>query len=111
MEPDIQMKEGQEPPSGAGPFVGAVIIILLLALGAFYFWNSKLGEANNNPPPLILGNDSAGADATSDSAAGLPPQGNSDSPEAIDADIQAMNIDQFDAQTASSLEAFQQNVQ
>lgn len=103
MEPDNQIKDGQESPSGAGPFVGAVIIILLLALGAFYFWNSKLSEVNNNPPPLILGNDSADAGASSDLGAGLPPQGDSDTLESINADIEAMNIEQFsDAQAVSA---------
>lgn len=110
MEPDNQIKDGQESPSGAGPFVGAVIIILLLALGAFYFWNSKLSAVDNNPPPLILGNDPESAEPSSDAEAGLPPQGDSDTPESINADIQAMNLDQFSAETNSNLQGFEQSI-
>ncbi|MDO8481927.1 MAG: hypothetical protein Q7S75_02510 [bacterium] len=101
-----------EPSSSStGPFVGAIIIILLLALGAFYFWNYKLDTINNNPPPLILGNDTASADPSSDAGAGLPAQQTSDEAAAIEADLQAMNIDQFNAQTDANLQGFQQSAQ
>ncbi len=95
-----------EKSSGAGSIIGAVIIIVLLAIGAFYFWGAKLNERNDNPPPLILGNETADTDLASDTAAGLPPQQASDDTAAINADIQAMNIDALGAQTASSLEAY-----
>jgi hypothetical protein len=109
MEPYNQANNAT-PPSGSGPFMGALIIILLLALGAYYFWSSKPDITNNNPPPLILGNeDDTGA--SSDSSAGFPPQGNSDSPEAIDADLQVINLNQFDASIDASLEGFKQNAQ
>jgi len=90
--------------SGVGSIIGAIIIIILLAAGAFYFWGAKLNETGNNPPPLILGNEAADS---SDVASGLPPQQTSDDEAAINADIQAMNIDQLDAQTAGSLEEYQ----
>ncbi|MEK7107020.1 MAG: hypothetical protein AAB899_02435 [Patescibacteria group bacterium] len=48
--------------SGVGSIVGAIIIIILLAAGAFYFWGAELNTRDNNPPPLILGNETAGAD-------------------------------------------------
>ncbi|OGG71155.1 hypothetical protein A3F27_01915 [Candidatus Kaiserbacteria bacterium RIFCSPHIGHO2_12_FULL_53_13] len=103
----VQKPEG----SGTGALVGAVIIIILLAVGAFYFWGAKLNQGNDNPLPLILGNDSASDEPSSDASAGLPPQGNSDDADAIIADLEAMNTDQLDAQTASSVEAFGAGVQ
>lgn len=57
-----------EKPGGAGSIIGAIIIILLLAAGAFYFWGAKLNTVDNNPPPLILGNETADADTSSTSA-------------------------------------------
>ena len=36
-----------------GPTVGIVIIIVLLLLGAFYFWGEQLNRQNKNPPVLI----------------------------------------------------------
>ncbi|MDP3965367.1 MAG: hypothetical protein Q8Q13_01040 [bacterium] len=92
--------------SGAGSIIGAIIIILLLAAGAFYFWGAKLNGTDTNPPPLILGNETAGADASSDVASGLPPQQTSDDEAAINADIQAMNIDQLNAQNDASLQTY-----
>ncbi|GEM_PF-1288643 len=98
----------QKKPSGMGAFIGAIIIIILLAVGGLYFWGAKLNQTSTNPPPLILGNDTSGAEqvATSDVAAGLPPQQTSDDPAAISADLNAMNLNQLDAQTASSANAF-----
>lgn|SRR3989338_7543499 len=114
MEQENQVNEAVESqvsPSGTGPFVGAIIIILLMAVGAFYFWNSKSGSENNNPPPLILGNDTASADVSSDTASGLPPQQTSDSPESINADLEAMNLNQFNSQNDANLQGFQRSAQ
>lgn len=94
------------PKSGMGALVGAVIIILLLAFGAFYFWGAKLNSGSTNPPPLILGNETASAVISSDSSIGLPAQGNSDEAAAISADVQAMNIDLLSAQNTGSLQSF-----
>lgn len=101
----------EQSPSGMGPFVGAAIVILLLGLGAFYFWNSELTSINDNPPPLILGNDPESAEPSSDAEAGLPPQGESDAAESIEAEIQAMDLNQFDAQIDKSLQEFGQSAQ
>ncbi|MDO8553106.1 MAG: hypothetical protein Q7S01_06335 [bacterium] len=87
--------------SGAGSIVGAIIIIILLAIGAFYFWGAQLNNVDNNPPPLILGNETS--ESESDATAGLPAQQTSDETAAINADIQAMNIDRLnEAQVASA---------
>ena len=100
----------QKRSSGTGSLVGAVIIILLLAFGALYFWGAKLNDGNSNPPPLILGNEPV-ADETSDTSAGLPPMGSSDEAAAIEADIEAMNFDQLDAQTANNRQGFEGSAQ
>lgn len=96
----------QNKSAGTGSLVGAVIIILLLAFGAFYFWGAKLNQGDDNPPPLILGDETA-----SDESSGLPPQQASDETAAIEADLQAMNIDTLSAQTANNLQGFQGSAQ
>lgn len=96
----MPLQENQH--SGTGSLVGAIIIILLLAFGAFYFWGAKLNTGSNNPPPLILGDEAA-----SDESSGLPLQQTSDETAAIEADLQAMNIDALNAQTANNLQGIQ----
>ena len=38
-------------PEGMGPLVGIVIIVVMLALGALYFWGKRLNE--QAPVPYI----------------------------------------------------------
>jgi len=60
--PSLASGEGGSPgqKSSAGPIVGAVIIVVVLILGALYFWGAHLNATNQeNNLPLILGNDSA----------------------------------------------------
>ena len=46
--------------SGVGPVVGAIIIIVLLAFGALYFYGEYLNSQNNpQEVPLIQGDISA----------------------------------------------------
>lgn len=97
-----------EKKSSVGAVIGTVIVILLLILGALYFWGARLNEKSDNPPPYILGAESSGE---SDTAAGLPPQGSSDEAADIDADIQAMNMSQFEAETQNSQAAFNAEAQ
>ncbi len=86
-----------------GPIAGAVIVILLLIAGGLYFWGAAINAENpNNTPPLILGNDVP----ASDESAGLPEQSSSDETSAIEADLNAMNMDQFETQTEGSVSAF-----
>ena len=92
--------------SGTGAIAGAVVIILLLALGAFYFWGTKLNLPDTNPPPVILSNETASALISSDTSAGLPPQGTSDDVDAISADLQAMNIDQLNSENSVTVQTF-----
>lgn len=57
-------KEGHLLPAGhksspVGPTVGVVIILVLLILGALYFWGANLNRPNpNDNLPLIPSNDS-----------------------------------------------------
>jgi hypothetical protein len=42
--------------TSVGPTVGIIIIVILLAFGALYFWGAKLNSADQNQPlPLIPG--------------------------------------------------------
>ena len=110
-QPPIMNNEEPAEKAGIGALVGTLIIILLLALGAFYFWGSRLNTGNENPPPLILGNDEASAIPESDSSAGLPSQQESDDADAISADIEAMNMQQLESETANSQQSFGAEVQ
>lgn len=103
-----------EPPkSGVGPIAGAIVVILLLIAGGLYFWGAKLNEANRiDPVPYIPSEDalpSGGAD--SDTSSGLPPQGSSDDAAAIQADLEAMNFNQFESQTEADVNNFNQETQ
>jgi hypothetical protein len=40
----------EAPKKSFGPLIGIVIIIIVLAIGAFYFWGAKVTEDNNLPP-------------------------------------------------------------
>lgn len=102
-----QVQPDKPARSGVGSIVGAIIIIILLAVGALYFWGAKLNERNDSPLPLILGNETTESNLSSDAAAGLPPLQESDDAATINADIQAMDIGALNAQTASSFEAYQ----
>ena len=53
-QPTIATKERKQ----IGPIVGTAIILAILVLGGLYFWGSRLNRNEQNPPPLILGNDS-----------------------------------------------------
>ncbi len=41
--------------SGTGPIVGVFIIVLLLVVGALYFWGAELNRADAQPLPFIPG--------------------------------------------------------
>ena len=97
--------------SGAGAIVGAIIIIILLLLGAFYFWGARLNSLNSNPPPLILGNETADASASSDTSSGLPPQGTSDEVAQINADLRAMDLDKLGEQNNGTVQSVNASVQ
>ncbi len=45
--------------SGSGPIVGVSIIVVLLIVGALYFWGAELNETEVQPLPLIPAESSA----------------------------------------------------
>jgi len=100
---------GPSQKTGSGALVGTIIIIILLAVGAYYLWITRNSDTDN-PPPLILGNDIVDS-SVSDINAGLPPQSESDEADAISADLKAMNIDEFSAQNTGSVSAYEAGVQ
>ena len=102
--------EGQIQKPGSGALVGTVIIIILLAIGAYYSWATR-NSNNDNPPPLILGNDIVDNGTSSDITAGLPPQSESDEADAISADLEAMNMETFSAQNTESTQSYEASVQ
>lgn len=103
----------QDPPeektgSNTGALVGTLIIVVLVAIAAFYFWGARLNERSDNPPSYQSGEESAGSN---DTQAGLPPQTSSDSADDIYADIEAMNIQQMEAANANSSQSFEASAQ
>jgi flagellar basal body-associated protein FliL len=49
MEPDTTIPE-TEPKGSTGPLVGSIIIIIILVVGAIYFWGGKLNKTEENAP-------------------------------------------------------------
>ena len=95
-----------QPPkhSPIGPIAGAIVVILILAVGGLYFWGAKLNQDMTQDTPFIPGDQNLPASgADSDSTGGLPPQGTSDEVSSIEADFNAMNMNQLDAQTSADL--------
>ena len=90
--------------SSIGPVAGAVIVILLLVAGGLYFWGAQLNK-QAEVLPFIPSNDTAQQEevATSDLSAGLPSQSSSDDVSSIEADANAMNMDQMNAQNSAEL--------
>ncbi|MEK7098790.1 MAG: hypothetical protein AAB908_02720 [Patescibacteria group bacterium] len=93
--------------SSIGPVAGAVIVILLLIAGGLYFWGAQLNNQEAAQLPYIPSNDtSLQNDATvmSDTSAGLPQQSSSDDVSSIEADANAMNVDQLNAENSAELD-------
>ena len=79
------------PPSqsSSGPLVGIVIVIALLALGAFYFWQQS---AQSGTPEMSY---IPGDDASSESW--VPAGTGSDDAAALEAELEATNMAEFEA--------------
>ncbi len=60
-----------------GPLVGSIVVIIILVIGAIYFWSSKLAPKEPVPEPV-------------------PELSQSDSDEALQADIEATTDVDFD---------------
>lgn len=77
--------EGMPAPqekNGAGPLIGAIIIILVLALGGFYFWKNSIEKESANTPI--------------EQQAQTRELGTSDDTGAIEADLEASTFDALD---------------
>nr|QBM02320.1 hypothetical protein [uncultured archaeon] len=75
------------PPQGEsklGPIIGIIIVVIVLIIGALYFWGEKLNKANDLPQGDTMVNN-------------LKSQQNSDEVSSIEADLKATNLDDIDA--------------
>jgi len=78
---------GSEKSSRVGPVIGIVIVVIVLVLGALYFWGQKLSNGTG--------------DAMTDA---LNEQGSSDELDAIEADLGATVIESLDTGIDGSAE-------
>jgi len=87
--------------SSLGSIVGAVIVIIILIFGGLYFWGAQLEKQQvyEDELPFLLGDEEA--------AAGIPYTSSSDEVSSIEADINATDLDQFEAQVDSDMEAIE----
>ena len=101
-----QMPPPQPEKHSIGPIAGAIIVILLLIAGGLYFWGAQLNQQTDTPP-YIPSDDTSMQDAnttvTSDTSAGLPPQSSSDDVSSIEADANAMDMNQLNASNNAEL--------
>jgi hypothetical protein len=98
--------QGRKP---VGPIAGAIIVIVLLVAGGLYFYgaqlNNQIEEAPYIPDDGYLtpeGSMPVG-ELQSDTSAGLPPQSNSDDVAAIEADFNAMNMNEMESQNEAEM--------
>lgn len=89
--------------SSVGPLAGAVIVILLLVAGGLYFWGAQLNKQEEVLPFIPSDDTVQEQNTTSDTSAGLPAQSSSDDVSAIEADANAMNMNQFESQNSAEL--------
>jgi uncharacterized membrane protein len=50
---DSHATQSRPREEGAGPIIGAIIIIILLVFGALYFWGQKLNKKPAPDAPLV----------------------------------------------------------
>ena len=91
--------------NSAGPIIGTIIVIVLLALGALYFWGAQLNQQAPDDLPYIPGDESSMTDSRMAAPDWIPPSSNSDEAAAIEADLQATDMNAFEQQTNADLEA------
>lgn len=99
--PINQQQPNDMPSSGssAGPIVGIIIVIAVLALGAWYFWGS-LEQRPSDELPLIPGDE-----MSVENESWAPATSNSDEAAAIEADFNAFDVDEFEAYMNADAEA------
>ena len=98
MEPNTPNESNTQGPSAAsmpaksssGPVVGSIVIIVLLIIGGLYFWMQEPRDTMSYPP-FIPG------DSTEDEA-WMQAASSSDEATAIEAELNATNMDAFETQ-------------
>lgn len=105
-----QMPQAEPERTPIGPMAGAVIVIILLVAGGLYFYGATLKKDVANEMPYIPGDEYMMPEGTmpvgelnSDASAGLPPQSSSDDTSSIEADFNAMNMQQMESQNSAEL--------
>ena len=88
--------------SSSGPIIGTIVIITLIVIGGLYFWMQEPKDTMANLP-LIPG------DSTADES-WMPPATTSDEAAAIEAELNATNMDTFEAQTNADAAAASQSL-
>ena len=53
MTPSASVSIPQSKPSSVGPFIGTILVVAILLLGALYFWGKWLNEQELAPLPYI----------------------------------------------------------
>ena len=87
MEPNATQNSENKP---AGPVIGVVIIILILIVGALYFWGAQLNKEANQTPDDIL-------NAEDQTLNQLQTQSTSTEISDINADLNATDLNNLDA--------------
>ena len=86
-----QMPIMPQPESKAGPIIGIVIVVIVLIIGALYFWGQRL---NREVPVTPSSDTSALQEEQSDpSVTALNSQSSSDDYASIESDLNATNVD------------------
>ncbi|MEK7088207.1 MAG: hypothetical protein AAB952_00485 [Patescibacteria group bacterium] len=93
MEPNATQTSENRP---AGPVIGVVIIILILVVGALYFWGAKLNkEANQTPEDILSAEDQTlnqlQTQSTSDEVVDINTDLNATVLDGLDADLQSID--------------------
>lgn len=81
-----------------GPAIGTIIIVLVLIIGAFYFWGSKLEKAPLVDENITAEEVLAKPDASLDT---LKTQGTSDEIGSIEQDLNATDLQNLNAESAN----------
>ncbi len=95
----------QVSKSSAGPIVGAFIVIIILALGGLYFWGAQLNQEPEDTLPFIPGDDGMTGEET-----WLPSSSGSDDAAAIEAELEATNMNAFESEMNADLDATESSI-
>lgn len=53
--PPVMPQQPKKPEGALGPIFGIAIILVLILIGAFYYWGHVLNQQQPEPPPYIPG--------------------------------------------------------